>query len=256
MRLAAHSASTELAELRIVLYSSRTLLKRSFTMESVENSRNNRGCHELLAPTMMTLLPSQDSAETHPVQVSAFSISSKSFLREAMYVFPNLDLSQLTVVNTMQRARVDLVKVGEDIEDEKDRLILVVRGIEPMETIFSAQYINMSILQFFSLAKGLCDALRQAGHWADYIDPCSGLPVCTIFTSSHILCVHSYVRLLLHVRFARRVRTCLMRWTARRRCWVTGTLLLVHIMLHSVISPLSNNNVGSHFSLVTCSAGS
>jgi|MDSY01.2.fsa_nt_gb hypothetical protein len=25
--------------------------------------------------------------------------------------------------------------------------------------------------------KQLCDALRVKGHWADYIDPCSGLPV-------------------------------------------------------------------------------
>lgn len=92
---------------------------------------------------MMTLLPSADSPETHPVQVSAFSISSKSFLREAMYVFPNLDLSQLTVVNTMQRARVDLVKFGEDIEDEKDRLILVVRHTETIGITFLDQWINV-----------------------------------------------------------------------------------------------------------------
>lgn len=28
--------------------------------------------------------------------------------------------------------------------------------------------------------KELCEALRAKGFWADYIDPCSGLPVCRI----------------------------------------------------------------------------
>lgn len=42
------------------------------------------------------------------------------------------------------------------------------------------------MLQFFSLAKGLCDALRQAGYWADYIDPCSGLPVILLFSCRRI----------------------------------------------------------------------
>jgi hypothetical protein len=31
--------------------------------------------------------------------------------------------------------------------------------------------------QFADFAKPLCQALRAQGHWADYIDPCSGLPV-------------------------------------------------------------------------------
>jgi Methylmalonic aciduria and homocystinuria type D protein len=28
-----------------------------------------------------------------------------------------------------------------------------------------------------TLAQVLCDELIVEGHWADYIDPCSGLPV-------------------------------------------------------------------------------
>ena len=27
--------------------------------------------------------------------------------------------------------------------------------------------------------KHVCEALRTKGYWADYIDPCSGLPVCS-----------------------------------------------------------------------------
>lgn len=91
-----------------------------------QETTSNRGSTEILPPTLMMLQPTPTSEEAHPVQVSAFLISSKSFLREAMYVFPNLDLSNLIAVNTMQRARVDLVKIGDDVEEEKDRLILVV----------------------------------------------------------------------------------------------------------------------------------
>lgn len=32
-------------------------------------------------------------------------------------------------------------------------------------------------LQFATFASGLCKQIRDAGYWADYIDPCSGLPV-------------------------------------------------------------------------------
>ena len=31
--------------------------------------------------------------------------------------------------------------------------------------------------RFFAFARLVCAALRDQGHWADYIDPCSGLPV-------------------------------------------------------------------------------
>ncbi len=40
--------------------------------------------------------------------------------------------------------------------------------------------------KFMEFAKVLCEALRRKGHWADYIDPCSGLPVC-LFTSNCFL---------------------------------------------------------------------
>jgi hypothetical protein len=32
-------------------------------------------------------------------------------------------------------------------------------------------------VQFVAFAKEVCAALIKQGHWADYIDPCSGLPV-------------------------------------------------------------------------------
>ena len=53
-----------------------------------------------------------------------------------------------------QHARVDLVNVGDAVEAEKDALLE----------------------RFFAFARHACAALQRRGHWADYIDPCSGLP--------------------------------------------------------------------------------
>jgi len=47
-------------------------------------------------------------------------------------VFPKADCEALRIVPTCQRAREDLVKVGEEIEAEKDRLLLVVSGRPPL----------------------------------------------------------------------------------------------------------------------------
>ena len=47
------------------------------------------------------------------------------------------------------------MNVGETVESEKDALLE----------------------RFFAFARHVCAALRDQGHWADYIDPCSGLPV-------------------------------------------------------------------------------
>ena len=58
-------------------------------------------------------------------------------------------------IPTNQRAREDLVNVGDHIEYEKDRLLNV----------------------FMTFGRDFCSKVREAGYWADYIDPCSGLPV-------------------------------------------------------------------------------
>lgn len=48
--------------------------------------------------------------------------------------------------------------MGENVELEKDRLLNV----------------------FMVFARSLCDRILQAGYWADFIDPCSGLPMLTL----------------------------------------------------------------------------
>jgi len=86
----------------------------------------------------------------------------KALFREAKFIFPPIldslnDETELVVIPTCQKALHDLVKVGPEIEEEKDRLLEV----------------------FIDFAKNICTALRDDDYWADYIDPCSGLPMMT-----------------------------------------------------------------------------
>lgn len=53
------------------------------------------------------------------------------------------------------QSRLDLVNVGPDIEAEKD----------------------YCLERFMSWASQVCDTLVARGFWADFIDPCSGLPM-------------------------------------------------------------------------------
>eukprot|EP00854_Cymbomonas_tetramitiformis_P005610 gene5610-6795_t len=68
-----------------------------------------------------------------------------------------MDVQGMLIVPTCQNSEVDLVRVGEEIENEKDRLLEV----------------------FMEWAKAVCEILIAKGYWADYIDPCSGLPMIT-----------------------------------------------------------------------------
>lgn len=61
----------------------------------------------------------------------------------------------MLIIPTRQRANVELVHMGERVENEKDRLLE----------------------NFMAFAKEVCNYLEARGHWADYIDPCSGLPM-------------------------------------------------------------------------------
>lgn len=65
---------------------------------------------------------------------------------------------RLLAIPTNQRAREDLVQIGDHIEREKDRLLNV----------------------FMTFGKYICEQLRANGFWADYIDPCSGLPMLSL----------------------------------------------------------------------------
>lgn len=66
---------------------------------------------------------------------------------------PGIDLTGLLIIPTSQHSVRDLVRVGEEIETEKDELLE----------------------KFVLFANTVCRQLIRHGYWADYLDPCSGL---------------------------------------------------------------------------------
>jgi len=72
---------------------------------------------------------------------------------EVKAVFPNADLDALKAVITCQKSQVDLVKQGEQVENEKNELLE----------------------RFTFWSRDLCAKLEAKGYWSDFVDPCSGL---------------------------------------------------------------------------------
>ena len=71
---------------------------------------------------------------------------------------------------------MDLVQTGEAVETEKDDLLeKVCTCCTPAVILCPGP--KLANMQFMEFAKGVCNKATDRGHWADYIDPCSGLPV-------------------------------------------------------------------------------
>ncbi|KDD75651.1 hypothetical protein H632_c569p2, partial [Helicosporidium sp. ATCC 50920] len=90
------------------------------------------------------------------------NVPTQSFLAAAPHrlrsdleaTFPGIKAKDMTIVCTCQRASMDLSGRGDAVEKEKDCLLE----------------------QFSDFAANVCTRLLDAGFWADYVDPCSGLP--------------------------------------------------------------------------------
>lgn len=93
---------------------------------------------------------------------------------EVQAIFPTTSIEELLVIPTCQKSAVDLVEWGDAAAQEKDRLLI----------------------RFQRLAKAACESLIAQGYWADYIDPCSGLPMVGIDLDrrGRALCPDSFVR--------------------------------------------------------------
>ncbi|KDO29396.1 hypothetical protein SPRG_05933 [Saprolegnia parasitica CBS 223.65] len=101
----------------------------------------------------------------------------RALLRELVHVFPatlKKDSAVLGVV-TCQRACVDLAQFGSEADKEKDRLLE----------------------NFARWAQDVATAILASGHWADFIDPCSGLPMLAM-NSSKVYSEVDGVEVLLH----------------------------------------------------------
>eukprot|EP00558_Chaetoceros_sp_UNC1202_P007882 CAMPEP_0197245396 /NCGR_PEP_ID=MMETSP1429-20130617/10199_1 /TAXON_ID=49237 /ORGANISM="Chaetoceros sp., Strain UNC1202" /LENGTH=194 /DNA_ID=CAMNT_0042705881 /DNA_START=53 /DNA_END=637 /DNA_ORIENTATION=+ len=127
-------------------------------------------------PTASTIVPTrmlvQEPGTNDGLECSVHNLP-KPLLREFRHVFqdeylkrPNADggtqfnsteALELIAIPTNQRAREDLVAIGDHIEQEKDRLLNV----------------------FIAFGRDICENIRAKGYWADFIDPCSGLPMIT-----------------------------------------------------------------------------
>ena len=103
--------------------------------------------------------------ESDAIEISVNSLP-RPLQREFNHVFDERTIeldkiapedAEVLAIPTNQKALQDLVAVGEHIELEKDRLLNV----------------------FIGFARDMCRRIRDLGYWADFIDPCSGLPMLT-----------------------------------------------------------------------------
>ncbi|RHY42990.1 hypothetical protein DYB26_000994 [Aphanomyces astaci] len=135
---------------------SRTRQSESMAPPAAEDAPiQSQGSHRAVRqPRHLILL--QPTMTTSGLEVSVHECP-RTMMRELVHVFPNTlkkDCNVLAVV-TNQRASVDLAQFGEEADKEKDRLLE----------------------NFVKWAHEVAEALTAAGHWADFIDPCSGLPM-------------------------------------------------------------------------------
>lgn len=79
-------------------------------------------------------------------------------------LFPDRDIhaGDLTVITLSQRTQNDMTSWSEEVESEREQLLA----------------------NFISGASDICQALKQAGYWADFIDPSSGRPYLGAYTNS------------------------------------------------------------------------
>ena len=79
----------------------------------------------------------------------------RALVHDLATIFPDIKEPQkLIVVPTVQRARLDLAAIGQEVEDEKNRLLA----------------------SFTAWSRVVVGRIRQAGHWVDYADPMTAMP--------------------------------------------------------------------------------
>ena len=108
---------------------------------------------------------------------------SREHLDVLALAYPLLQIAGLLILPTCQHAKMDLVQTGQLVEDEKDALLEKVclpelaQLVDSIVTSVQTLLLISCPVQFMEFAKGVCNKATDRGYWADYIDPCSGLPV-------------------------------------------------------------------------------
>jgi phosphatidylinositol glycan class T len=111
-----------------------------------KKSVSRRQERTLMPPTKLTV------TESLGFEVSVHSLP-RIVLSEVEQVLPSVP-GKIIAVLTAQKSKYGLVEWGDDVAKEKDELLE----------------------RFAAWCKVVIKALEANGHWADYIDPCSGLP--------------------------------------------------------------------------------
>jgi hypothetical protein len=79
-----------------------------------------------------------------------------------LFLDRDLGAGELTVITLSQRTQNDMTSWSEDVETEREQLLT----------------------NFISGASDICQALKQAGYWADFVDPSSGRPYFGAYTNA------------------------------------------------------------------------
>ena len=100
-----------------------------------------------------TLLPPTPLLEDFEVSVHT---PPRALLYELDMVFPNVDCTKnnLVCILSAQKSKMKLLEWNDEVAKEKDLLLE----------------------RFAEWAEKICKKLTENGYFADYIDPCSGLP--------------------------------------------------------------------------------
>jgi len=96
--------------------------------------------------------------------------------KEMRALFPqqNLEAGNLTTITLSQKTENDMSKWSEEIESEREK----------------------KVEAFVQAAKEICGRLKEEGHWADFIDPCSGTPHYSEHTNTSMFETDEKFRLL------------------------------------------------------------
>ena len=73
---------------------------------------------------------SKDLVIGHSIQVSVHDITSATFTNELKMIFPDIlwKHGEITIINTMQNSKMELVRYDTEVDQEKDRLLESVRS--------------------------------------------------------------------------------------------------------------------------------
>ena len=96
-------------------------------------------------------------------------LAPKNLKKTFEQLFRGQNIDDLLIIPTWQKTTNDMSSYSDKVEDERDQKSSKV-------TILLKVY----NFQFIAFSRLLCEEIISTGHWADFIDPTSGLPVSII----------------------------------------------------------------------------